>query len=43
VPELADDLKELARLLVDQPDAVEVEEVPNRRGGGMLVMMCDHY
>ena len=25
MPELADDLKELARLLVDQPDEVEVE------------------
>jgi len=31
VPELADDVKELARLLVDEPDAVEVGEVPNRR------------
>ena len=36
MPELADDLKELARLLVDQPDAVEVQEIPNRRGGGVL-------
>ena len=36
MPELADDLKELARLLVDEPDAVEVHEVPNRRGGGIL-------
>jgi len=36
VPELADDLKELAKLLVDQPDEVEVTEIPNRRGGGVL-------
>ena len=36
MPELVDDLKELARLLVDQPDAVEVQEIPNRRGGGVL-------
>ena len=36
MPELADDLKELARLLVDQPDAVEVQEIPSRRGGGVL-------
>ncbi|MEA2601833.1 MAG: uncharacterized protein QOF89_2825 [Acidobacteriota bacterium] len=36
MPELADDVKELARLLVDEPDAVEVREVPNRRGGGIL-------
>ena len=35
-PELADDLKELARLLVDQPDEVEVQEIPNRQGGGVL-------
>ena len=35
-PELADDLKELARLLVDQPDEVEVQEIPSRRGGGVL-------
>jgi uncharacterized protein len=35
-PELADDLKELARMLVDQPDEVEVEEIPNRQGGGIL-------
>jgi uncharacterized protein len=33
VPEPADDLKELARLLVDQPDAVEVHEAPSRKGG----------
>jgi predicted RNA-binding protein YlqC (UPF0109 family) len=33
VPELAEDLKELARLLVDQPDEVEVHEIPGRRGG----------
>ena len=36
MPELADDLKELARLLVDQQDAVEVQEIPSRRGGGVL-------
>jgi predicted RNA-binding protein YlqC (UPF0109 family) len=36
VPELADDLTELAKLLVDQPDEVEVTEIPNRRGGGVL-------
>ena len=35
-PELADDLKELARLLVDKPDEVEVQEIPNRQGGGVL-------
>jgi hypothetical protein len=34
--ELADDLKELARLLVDEPDKVEVQEIPSRRGGGIL-------
>jgi len=36
VPELVDDLTELAKLLVDQPDEVEVTEIPNRRGGGVL-------
>ncbi|HEX4961689.1 MAG TPA: KH domain-containing protein [Thermoanaerobaculia bacterium] len=36
MPELADDVKELARLLVDEPDAVEVQEIPSRRGGGIL-------
>jgi predicted RNA-binding protein YlqC (UPF0109 family) len=36
VPELVDDLTELAKLLVDQPDEVEVTEIPNRRGGGIL-------
>lgn len=36
MPDLATDLKELARLLVDQPDEVEVQEIPNRRGGGVL-------
>ena len=36
MPEPEDDVKELARLLVDEPDAVEVGEVPNRRGGGIL-------
>jgi predicted RNA-binding protein YlqC (UPF0109 family) len=36
VPELADDLQELARMLVDQPEEVEVTEIPNRRGGGVL-------
>lgn len=33
MPELAEDFKELSRLLVDQPDAVEVHVVPSRRGG----------
>ena len=37
--ELADDVKELARLLVDEPDAVEVTDVPNRRGGGVRELM----
>jgi predicted RNA-binding protein YlqC (UPF0109 family) len=36
VPELAADLAELAKLLVDQADEVEVTEIPNRRGGGVL-------
>jgi predicted RNA-binding protein YlqC (UPF0109 family) len=36
VPELVDDLTALAKLLVDQPDEVEVTEIPNRRGGGIL-------
>lgn len=36
MPELVDDLTELAKLLVDQPDEVEVTEIPNRRGGGVL-------
>jgi predicted RNA-binding protein YlqC (UPF0109 family) len=36
VPELADDFKELVRLLVDQPDEVEVTEIPSKRGGGLL-------
>ena len=36
MPELVDDLTELAKLLVDQPDEVEVTEIPNRRGGGIL-------
>jgi predicted RNA-binding protein YlqC (UPF0109 family) len=31
VPELADDFRELVRLLVDQPDEVEVTEIPGRR------------
>lgn len=35
-PDLARDLEELARLLVDKPDEVEVQEIPNRRGGGVL-------
>jgi predicted RNA-binding protein YlqC (UPF0109 family) len=36
VPELSDDLQELAKMLVDQPEEVEVTEIPNRRGGGVL-------
>ncbi len=36
MPELADDFKELVRLLVDQPDEVEVTEIPSKRGGGLL-------
>jgi len=36
VPDLASDLTDLAKLLVDQPDEVEVTEIPNRRGGGIL-------
>jgi predicted RNA-binding protein YlqC (UPF0109 family) len=31
VPELAEDFRELVRLLVDQPDEVEVTEIPGRR------------
>jgi hypothetical protein len=31
VPELVDDFTELIRLLVDQPDEVEVTEIPGRR------------
>lgn len=31
MPELADDFKELVQLLVDQPDDVEVTEIPGRR------------
>jgi predicted RNA-binding protein YlqC (UPF0109 family) len=33
VPDLPEDFKELVRLLVDAPDAVEVHSVPSRRGG----------
>lgn len=36
MPELTDDFKELVRLLVDQPDEVEVTEIPSKRGGGLL-------
>ncbi|HJX29922.1 MAG TPA: KH domain-containing protein [Thermoanaerobaculia bacterium] len=36
MPELAEDFKELVRLLVDQPDEVEVTEIPSKRGGGLL-------
>ena len=36
MPDLASDLTDLAKLLVDQPDEVEVTEIPNRRGGGIL-------
>jgi predicted RNA-binding protein YlqC (UPF0109 family) len=31
VPELPDDFKELVKLLVDQPDQVEVTDIPGRR------------
>ncbi|HYG61485.1 MAG TPA: KH domain-containing protein [Thermoanaerobaculia bacterium] len=31
MPELKDDFEELARLLVDQPEEVEVTEIPGRR------------
>ena len=31
MPELADDFRELIRLLVDKPDEVEVTEIPGRR------------
>jgi predicted RNA-binding protein YlqC (UPF0109 family) len=31
VPELAEDFRDLIRLLVDQPDEVEVTEIPGRR------------
>lgn len=33
MPELVDDVRELARLLVDQPDEVEVREAEGRRNG----------
>lgn len=33
---IADDFEELVRMLVDQPDEVEVTEIPNKRGGGIL-------
>jgi uncharacterized protein len=36
VPELAQDFAELVRLLVDQPDEVDVTEIPSKRGGGIL-------
>jgi uncharacterized protein len=36
VPEIVDDFEELVRLLVDQPDEVEVTEIPSKRGGGIL-------
>ena len=36
MPELAADFAELVRLLVDQPDEVEVTEIPSKRGGGIL-------
>ena len=36
MPELADDFQELVRLLVDHPEAVEVTDIPSRRGGGVL-------
>ena len=31
MPELADDFRELIRLLVDKPDEVQVTEIPSRR------------
>lgn len=31
MPELVDDFRELVRLLVDQPDEVEITEIPGRR------------
>ncbi len=39
MPELADDLRELARLLVDSPDAVEVSEIhaAGRRDRGTVL------
>jgi predicted RNA-binding protein YlqC (UPF0109 family) len=33
---IVDDFEELVRMLVDQPDEVEVTEIPNKRGGGIL-------
>lgn len=36
MPDPAHDLAELARLLVDEPEGVEVHEIPSRRGGGVL-------
>jgi hypothetical protein len=36
VPELADDFRELIRLLVDLPDEVEITEIPGRRSGSVL-------
>ena len=36
MPELDDDVKEMVRLLVDEPDTVEVREIPIRQGGGVL-------
>lgn len=36
MPEIVDDFEELVRLLVDQPDEVEVTEIPSKRGGGIL-------
>ncbi|HBL27027.1 MAG TPA: RNA-binding protein [Acidobacteria bacterium] len=33
---MVEDFEELVRLLVDQPDEVEVTEIPNKRGGGIL-------
>lgn len=36
MPEVAEDLAELVRLLVDQPAEVEVTEIPSKRGGGIL-------
>jgi uncharacterized protein len=36
VPELDEDVKEMVRLLVDEPGTVEVREIPIRQGGGVL-------
>jgi predicted RNA-binding protein YlqC (UPF0109 family) len=40
VPELADELRELVRLLVDRPEAVEVEEVSKRHQTVLVVSVA---